>query len=210
MTYAELLQYVQDYLQNTETSFVTNIPFFVKQAEERINRTVMIPDLRKSSSGTTTASDRYLSKPSDFLSVFSISVEDGSGNDEFLLLKEENFIREAYPDVTTEGQPLYYAHFDDDFFLLAPTPDDAYTVNLRYYHDPQSIVDAGSSWLGTNAESLLLYGTLVEAYRYEKGDPEMMKMYQTAYDEALEHLIKLGTLRMKRDDYRGGEIRAEP
>lgn len=205
MNYSELTDLIQEYLQTTEATFVANIPTFVRQAEERINREVYIPDLRKTSTANLTSSSKYLQKPSDYLATASISVDDGS-TEQTLSLKNDDFLREAYPSGTT-GVPSYYAHFDDDYWLLAPTPDAAYEVRLTYYFDPESIVTAGTSWLGDNAESVLLYGSLVEAYHYLKGDGELMKMYEERYAKALQHLVDLGMLRVKRDDYREGEIR---
>lgn len=207
MNYAELTAALQEYLQTTETSFVSNIPTFIRQTEERINRAVIIPDLRKSDTLTTSTSNAQLAKPADYLSTFSVSVVDGSGDESFLILKDFSFLREAYPNATTEGLPQYYAHFDDGFWTLAPTPDSTYSVSLQYYYDPESIVTAGTSWLGDNAESVLLYGCLVEAYTYQKGDSDLLQLYQGRYDSALQDMIKLGLVRSKRDDYRGGEIR---
>jgi hypothetical protein len=208
MNYSELTQLLQDYLETSETSFVTNIPNFVRQAEERIFREVTIPDLRKNATGVFTLGDRYLSKPSDYLATFSMSVNDGT-NDTFLLMKDQNFMREAYPSAATTGLPEYYAHFNDDFFTVAPTPASGYSVTLHYYYDPPSIVTASTSWLGDNAETVLLYGSLVEAYTYLKGDADMMQQYEKRYQTALEDLQMLGMLRIKRDSYREGELRIE-
>ena len=207
MNYSELTTLLQEYLQSTETSFVANIPTFVRQAEERINREVIIPDLRRTATGTMTQDNRYLSKPSDYLTTAALTYTDTSGEQHHLILKDEDFLREAYPDPSTTGEPAYYAHFDDDFWIMAPTPDAAYATTVRYYYDPESIVTASTSWLGENAESLLLYGSLVEAYTYLKGDPELVNQYNARYREALDHLETLGMLRSKRDDYREGEIR---
>ena len=207
MNYSELTQQIQDYLQTTETSFVTNIPTFVKLAEERINREVMIPDLRRTATGTFTASDRYLQKPSDYLATFDITYEDAAGDEFHLILKDQSFMREAYPSASTSGAPKYYAHFDSDFWVVAPTPDDNYQVDITYYYDPESIVTASTSWLGDNAESALLYGCLVEAYTYLKGDPDLTQLYMGMYRTSLDQLIDLGMLRSKRDEYRDGEIR---
>jgi len=163
MNYTELTQAIQDYTENDEATFVAEIPTFVRQAEERIMRSVMLPELRKTVTGTAAANDRYLSRPSDLLSVFSIAIVNGSGEYTYLRDKDVNFIREAYPDPTTTAIPRYYAQFkgsdtstDDGFFLLGPTPDQNYTVELYYYYDPPSIVDASTSWLGDNAETALL------------------------------------------------------
>jgi hypothetical protein len=211
MNYTQLTQALQDYLESSETSFVSNIPTFVKQAEERIYRSVQIPELRKNATAATTSGNQYLARPSDFLSVFSLAVVDGSGNYSYLYDKDVNFIREAYPSASTSGLPKYYAQFDGDQsgtegnFILGPTPNAVYTVELHYYYDPPSIVDTSTSWLGTNAETALLYGSLVEAYTYQKGDADMLQLYTTRYMEAMAQLFGID-LRSKRDDYRDGQM----
>lgn len=210
MNYTQLTQALQDYLETQETSFVSNIPTFVQQAEERIYRSVQIPELRKNTTASTTAGNQYLARPSDFLSVFSLAVVDGSGNYSYLYDKDVNFIREAYPTPATQGVPKYYAQFDGDQtgvtqgnFILGPTPSGAYTVELHYYYDPPSIVDTGTSWLGDNAGTALLYGALVEAYTYLKGDADMLQLYTNRYNEAMAQLFGID-IRGKRDDYRDG------
>lgn len=209
MNYTQLTAALQDYLETQETSFVSNIPNFVRQAEERIYRSVQIPELRKNVTAATTSGNQYLARPSDFLSVFSLAVVDGSGNYSYLYDKDVNFIREAYPGPSTQGLPKYYAQFDGDQvgtegnFILGPTPNSNYTVELHYYYDPPSIVDTETSWLGTNAETALLYGSLVEAYTYLKGEADMLQLYTTRYMEAMAQLFGID-LRSKRDDYRDG------
>ena len=209
MNYSQLTQALQDYLETSETSFVSNIPNFVRQAEERIYRSVQIPELRKNATAATTSGNQYLARPSDFLSVFSLAVVDGSGNYTYLYDKDVNFIREAYPSASTSGLPKYYAQFDGDQtgtegnFILGPTPNATYTVELHYYYDPPSIVDTGTSWLGTNAEAALLYGSLVEGYTYLKGDGDMQQLYMERYAEAMGQLFGID-VRSKRDDYRDG------
>jgi len=212
MNYTQLTQALQDYLESTETSFVSNIPNFVQQAEERIYRSVQIPELRKNATATTTSGNQYLARPSDFLSVFSMAIIDGDGDYNYLYDKDVNFIREAYPRASTSGVPKYYAQFDGDQtgvtqgnFILGPTPNAAYTVELHYYYDPPSIVQTGTSWLGDNAESALLYGSLVEAYTYLKGDPDMVQLYTNRYNEAMMQLFGID-IRSKRDDYRDGTM----
>jgi hypothetical protein len=205
MNYSELLQAVQDYTENDETTFVNQIPRFVKQTEERLARAVLVPDLRRNVTGTTTASNRFLATPSDFLAVFSVAVIDGDGDYEFLLSKDVNFIREAYDNTGTEGKPLYYGLFDDASFILGPTPDQAYNVQLHYYYQPESIVDAGTSWYGDNAESALLYGTLLEAYTFMKGESDLINLYAERYSEAVKQLYILGEGRNRRDSYRKSE-----
>lgn len=204
LTYAQLSTAIQEYLEEYETTFVSNIPTFIRQAEERIYREVQLPSLRKAVTGTTTASNRFLGMPSDFLSVYEMAVIQ-SGVHTFLIPKEVAFLREAFPDVGYEGVPRYYALFDQDSFELSPTPDDAYTIQLNYQAMPASIVDAGSSWLGTNASAALLWGSIVEAYAYLKGDAELMKTYEMRYKEGLQELAKMGYGYMRRDSYRDGE-----
>jgi hypothetical protein len=211
MNYTQLVQSIQDYTQNEETSFVSNIPNFVQQAEERINRSIMIPELRKNATASTTADNKYLARPSDFLAVFSLAVIDGDGDYTYLLDKDVNFIREAYPSASTTGLPLYYSQFDGDStgtegnFILGPTPDDDYDVELHYYYDPESIVTAGTSWYGDNAEAALLYGSLIEAYTYMKGEADLISLYTGRYNEAMGQLTGID-IRSNRDDYRDGKV----
>jgi hypothetical protein len=212
MNYTQLVQLVQDYCETSETSFVANIPRFVRQAEQRVYRTVMIPELRKGATATVGAGAQYVARPTDFLSVFSFAVIDATGEYYFLYDKDPSFIREGYPSPTITGLPKYYAQFDGETqtsqgnFIVAPAPDATYTVELQYYYDPPSIVDAGTSWLGENAETVLLYGSLVEAYTYLKGDADLMGQYRQQYDAALGQLLGID-VRSKRDDYRDGQMR---
>ena len=211
MNYTELVAAIQDYPQNEETSFVSNIPTFVEQSEERLNRSIMVPELRKNVSAATTNGNFYLARPEDFISVFSLAVVDSSGDYSFLIDKDVNFIREAYPASSTSGLPKYYAQFDGDFggdsgnFILGPTPDDNYTVELHYYYDPPSIVTTGTSWYGDNAESALLYGSLIEAYTYMKGEADLIQLYTTRYSEALGQLTGV-QIRSSTDEYRDGRL----
>ena len=207
MNYTEITNAIKEYTDNTETTFVNNIPNFVRQTEERIYRSILIPELRKNVTTSLTTSNRFLAKPTDFLAVFSIAVVDGSSNYSFLLPKDVNFIREAYPATATSGLPVYYSLFDGDNFLIAPTPDSTYTVQLHYYYDPPSIVTSSTSWVGDNAEATLLYGTLVEAYTFMKGEADIISFYKTRYDEAMAGLQQLADGRNKRDSYRNGEPR---
>lgn len=206
MNYSQLSQAIQDYCESTETDFVTNIPTFVRQAEDRIFHTIEITDFRKTQQGTTTASNRFLATPTDFLIPISLHVIDGTTSS-YLMPKQVSFIREAYPSTSVTGLPRYYALWDDNTFVLGPTPDDAYTVELNYYYKPASIVDAGTSWIGDNIESVLLYGCLVEAYGFLKGEPDMMKYYDSRYKEALELSKLLGERKLRRDQYRNNEER---
>ena len=207
MNYTEITNAIKEYTDNTETTFVNNIPNFVRQTEERIYRSILIPELRKNVTTSLSTSNRFLAKPTDFLAVFSIAVVDRSSNYSFLLPKDVNFIREAYPATATSGLPVYYSLFDGDNFLIAPTPDSTYTVQLHYYYDPPSIVTSSTSWLGDNAEATLLYGTLVEAYTFMKGEADIISFYKTRYDEAMAGLQQLADGRNKRDSYRNGEPR---
>ncbi len=219
MTYTELVAEIQAYTQNYESDFVASIPTFVDQAETRIYNTVQIPALRKNVTGITTGGNKYLSCPGDFLSVFSIAVIDGSGDYEYLLNKDVNFLRAAYPNPNDEGLPKYYALFgptvasniitDELSFILAPTPDAAYDVELHYYYYPESITVAadGRTWLGDNYSPVLLYGSLVEAYIYMKGEADMMAAYEKKYQDALMQLNRLGTGLERGDAYRDGQAK---
>ena len=215
MNYSALTQAIQDYTENQETTFVSQIPTFIRQAEQRIFRTVMIPELRKNVTGTLTSGNQYLARPSDFLSVLSLAVVDGDGDYTYLLDKDVNFIREAFPSSATQGVPKYYGVFDGDVysgsvetgsgnFILAPTPNASYTVELHYYYDPPSIVTTGTSWLGENADTTLLYGALVEAYTFMKGEPDLIGQYTSRYKEALAELTGVD-MKLKKDNYRNGE-----
>jgi hypothetical protein len=212
MNYAELVELIQQYCETRETSFVANIPRFVKQTEQRIYRTVMIPELRKAATTQIGPGTQYVARPLDFLTVFSFAVIDSDGAYHFLYDKDPSFIREAYPFPATTGLPRFYAQFDGQTntgagnFLIVPTTDDTYTVELQYYHDPESIVTAGTTWLSENAETVLLYGCLVEAYTYLKGDQDLMAQYRQQYDLALGQLLGID-VRSKRDDYRDGQMR---
>jgi hypothetical protein len=213
MNYVELVDAIQDYAETRELSFVANIPLFVRQAEQRVYRTVMLPELRKVGTLPLVAGSQTVDRPTDFLSVFSFAVVDAQGDYFFLYDKDPSFIREAYPNASTTGRPRVYAQLDGDAgatpsgrFIVAPTPDANYDIELQYYYDPPSIVDAGTSWLGDNAETVLLYGTLVEAYTYLKGDPDLMAQYTQRYQEALT-LLSGVDIRSKRDDYRDGQLR---
>jgi hypothetical protein len=211
MNYSELVQAIQDYTQNEETSFVSNIPTFVQQAEERINRSIMLPELRKNATASTLIGNKYIARPSDFLSVFSFAVVDAAGEYSYLIDKDVSFIREAYPSASTQALPKYYAQFDGDAsgtegnFILGPTPDANYDVELHYYYDPPSIVTSGTSWYGTNAESALLYGSLIEAYTYMKGEADLIALYTGRYKEAMGQLTGVD-IRSDRDEYRNGKV----
>ena len=206
MTYAELVAAIKDYANNTETNFVAAIPTFVKQAEQRIYRSVNLPVNRKNVAGTMTDGNQYLTMPTDFLLPLSLSIT-SSSNQIFLLNKDSNFVRSTYPNVSTKGTPKYYATFANDTFIIGPTPDANYVTELHYYYQPASIVDTSPSWLGTNADTVQYYGSLVEAYTYMKGDADMMQLYQQRYQEALDLLKLQAEGRMTGDEYRDGTIR---
>tara|TARA_R100000781_G_scaffold110068_1_gene75273 strand:+ start:3586 stop:4227 length:642 start_codon:yes stop_codon:yes gene_type:complete len=207
-TFTTLKQAIQDYTQNSETTFVNNLSVIIKQAEDRILKSAQLPDFRKNSTGTTTSGNKYLSMPDDFLAPYSLAV-DNSGY-EYLLFKDVNLIREAYPDASTQAVPKYYAIFTDSSFLLGPTPNSNYSVELHYFYKPESITAAssGTSWLGTNAESTLLYGCLYEAYTFMKGDPDMLQLYAGRYEDALLKLKALGEGYSTTDSYRSGSVLA--
>jgi hypothetical protein len=208
VNYTQLSQSIQDYCQSTETSFVANIPNFVQLAEERIYNSVQIPAIRKNVTGTMTASFQYFQLPSDWLSTFSLAVIDGTtGEYEYLLNKDVNFIRASYPFPATTGKPKYYAIWNNTSMILGPTPDLAYSAELHYYYYPVSIVSAGTSWLGDNFETVLLYGALREAYTYLKGEQDMMTYYEQKYQEALGLLKRLGDGLDRQDAYRSGQVR---
>lgn len=207
MNYAALSQAIQDYTENNEATFVANIPVFVDQAEQRIYNSVQLPALRKNVTGSMTTNNKYLSAPSDYLATFSLAVIAPDGSQAFLLNKDVNFIRETYPSPTATAKPKHYAQFDANTFLLGPTPDADYGVELHYFYYPQSIVTAGTSWLGENFDSVLLYGSLVEAYTFMKGEQELLAFYNQKYNEALALLKQLGDGKNRRDAYRSGQIR---
>ena len=207
MNYAQLTSLIQEYCQSTETSFVANIPNFVQYAEERIYNTVQLPALRQNSTASTTLGNQYMALPSDWLATYSLAVADGSGDYQFLLNKDVDFIRQSYPSASSTGLPQYYAIWDDNTMLLGPTPDAAYTLELHYYYYPPSIVDAGTSWVGDNFENVLLYGALREAYTYLKGEADIIAEYDKKYMEGMAQLKRLGDGMERQDAYRSGQVR---
>ena len=222
MNYTELQAAICDYTQNFEQDFVANIPLFVQQAEQRIFNTVQFPSIRKNVMGVTSAANKYLSCPNDFLAVYSLAVVDATGNYEFLLNKDVNFIRQAYPNPNSTALPKYYALFgpttsndpspvitDELTFILGPTPNAVYNVELHYYYYPESITVAadGRTWLGDNFDSVLLYGSLVEAITFMKGEADMVALYDGKYKEALGMAKRLGDGMERQDAYRSGQYR---
>ena len=208
-TFTTLKQAIQDYTENTETTFVNNLSRFIQNAEERLYRTLQIPSLRRVVDSTLANGQRFLNKPADFQYIYSIAVKEADGDYVFLLDKDSNFLREAFPNTSTTGFPQYYANHNDEHFMLAPTPNSAYAVQLHYAHDPTSITTSsdGTSWLGTNAEVPLLYGSLIEANIFMKGDADVTQMYENKYQEAIALLAQQTEGRLKRDSYRDGEVR---
>lgn len=206
MNYATLLAAVQQYLQNEETSFVAQIPTFVQLAERKIYDDAQLPVTRKNVTATLTASNPLVGVPSDFCSIFELSVS-VAGEAQFLLNKDVSFIREMYPSSATTGVPQYYAMFDHQNILVGPAPDSGYTAELHYFYYPTSIVSASTTWLGDRFENALLFGTLLQAYTNMKGDADMMQVYKTAYDEAMAQ-VKLFSAGMSRSDtYRNPQFR---
>jgi hypothetical protein len=210
MNYAALVTLIQDYTENSESSFVSNIPTFVQLAEERIYNSVQIPAIRKNQTGALTASNKYLTLPTDWLATFSLAVIDPVTQAQtFLLNKDVNFIRESFPVPSTSGTPTHYAQFDYNTLILGPTPDLAYAVELHYYYYPASIVTSGTSWLGDNFETVLLYGSLREAYQYMKGEEDITAQYEAKYQESLALLKQLGDGKDRMDTYRTGQVRVK-
>jgi hypothetical protein len=209
MNYTQLVQAIKDYTESTETSFVSHIDEFIKQAERKIYNEVQLPYLRKNVTGNATLGNKYVQTPSDFLAVYSMSIIDGSSDQHFLLNKDVNFIREAYANASTQAQPKYYALFDHNTFILGPTPDSAYNIELHYYYYPTSIVSVSTTWLGDNYEQALLYACLVQAYTYLKGEPDLLANYEKQYQENMVQLKMLGDGKDRRDAYRSGQVRYE-
>lgn len=220
MNYTQLSDAIIAYTENTSTEFAAQIPVFVKQAEQRIYNSVQFPSLRKNVTGTAAISNKYLSCPDDFLAVYSMAAIDATGAYEYLLNKDVNFIRQAYPNPNSDtGIPKYYALFgpavngttitNELTFLLGPTPDATYTIELHYYYYPETIVTASTTWLGDNFDTVLLYGSLVEAYTYMKGEQDMMALYNQKYMEALALAKRLGDGMERQDAYRSGQFRQQ-
>ena len=222
MNYAELFETIKGYVENdfpntswtgsdgSSTVTLTSteqINTFIKEAEQRIFNTVQLLDLRKNVTGNCSTGNKYLSVPSDWLANFSMAVVDTNGNYEYLLNKDVSFIRQSYPNPNDTGLPYCYAYFDENSFILGPTPDDDYEIELHYFYYPPSIVDAGTSWLGDNFDSALLYGALLEAYTFMKGEQDIIAQYQKRYDEAMAMLKQLGEGKNRQDNYRSGQVR---
>ncbi len=208
-TYAQLKQAIQDYTENDETSFVNNLPLFIRLSEERILKNVQLSFFRKNATATTSANNQYLTRPSDFLAPFSLSLAGVDGDKFFVEFKDPSFVQTYTPDETTVGAPKYYAQFDVDNFLLGPTPDAQYTAELHYFYRPNSLTigtDSGTTWLSENAELALLYGSLIEAYIYMKGAQDIMSMYNQRFQEAIIGVKMLGEAKETTDEYRTGKV----
>ena len=205
-TKATLTTAIQDYTDNSETTFVNNIPNFVKAAEEKILKSVDLDYFRKNVTSALTSSDAFLTVPADYLASFSLQITT-SGSESFLLQKDVNFLREYTPASTTTGLPKYYARFDEDNFIVAPTPNSNYTIQLNYFYRPASLTagsDSGTTWVSTNAPFALLYGSLVEAYTFMKGEPDVIQNYNGLFTQYLERVKDLGEARENTDGYRVG------
>lgn len=208
-TYGQLKTAIQDYTENDETSFVTNIPSFIRLAEERILKNVQLSLFRKNATTNFVSSNKYLPCPSDFLAPFSMAFIKTNGDKEFMDFKDVSFLQTYTPDDTTTGEPRYYAIFDVDNFIVAPTPNSAYAAELHYYYRPQSLTalaDSGTTWLSENAEMALLYGSLIEAYIYMKGEQDVLGMYAGRFQEAITGVKMLGEAKETTDQYRTGMV----
>jgi len=210
-TYDELKTAIQDYTENTETTFVNNLDIFIKNAEERILKIAQLEVFRKNASGTMTASNQFLAVPSDYLAPFSLSLTKNSQK-EFVMFKDVNFVQSFNPNGTTEGTPRYYAYYDVSNFILGPTPDAAYDVELHYFYRPLSLTagaGSGTTWLSENASVALLYGCLIEAYTFMKGEGDLVQNYTQRFTEALSRVKNFGESQEVTDAYRTGLILRE-
>ena len=208
-TFATLKTAIQDYTENTETTFVNNLPLFIRAAEERILKNVQLSFFRKNVTANFSASDQFLAIPSDFLAPFSLSFTDSSSNKNFLDFKDVNFLQEFTPNPATTGSPRYYAVFDVSNFIIAPTPASALAVELHYYYRPGSLTtsgDLGTTWLSENAELALLYASLYEAYTFMKGEADVLQNYNARLVEAISSLKMLGEAKEVTHEYRAGKV----
>ncbi len=208
-TFDQLKTAIQDYAENDETSFVTNLPVFIRQAEERILKNVQLSLFKKNASGNMTLGNQFLACPSDFLSPFSLSFTDASSNKVFLDFKDADFVQSFNPNPATTGNPRFYAVFDVDNFIIGPTPDAARAVELHYFYRPTSLTagsGSGTTWLSENAQMAMLYGSLIEAYIYMKGEADVMANYEKRFTEAITGMKMLGENKEVTDDYRTGML----
>lgn len=211
MNYSQLVDAIKYYTENTfgvtEAEQQAQINTFIDSAEQRIYNAVQLPAFRRNVTGNFSTGNNYLTVPNDWLSTYSLAVIDGDGNYNYLLNKDVNFIRAAYPSASDSGLPEYYSVFDENSFLVAPTPDQNYQAELHYFYYPPSIVTAGTSWLGDNFDTVLLYGTLLEAHAYMKGEADVLAQYQKRYDDGMRLLKQLGDAKDRQDAYRSGQVR---
>ena len=205
MNYSELIANIQDICEQTFTA--DQLVMFTQQAEQKIFTTVELPALRKNQTGSLTLGNKYLTMPTGMLYVYSLAVIDGDGNYEYLLNKDVNFIREAYPKPSDTGLPRHYAVFDQDTFIIGPTPSADYASEIHFSYYPESIVTAGTTWLGEEFDSALLNGALIEAIRFQKGEPDMVALYEKLYVQAVTLLINVGDGKLRGDAYRDGQIK---
>jgi len=209
LTYGELKQAIQDYIEYDETTFVNNIPLFIRMAEERILKQVQLSLFRKNATASTFVANQYLACPSDFLAPFSLSLAGADGSKFFVEFKDPSFVQEYNPDPSVTGTPKYYTQFDYQNFLLAPTPSVSYTAELHYFYRPESITtlsDSGTTWLSENAEMALLYGSLLEANIFIKGEQDVMQVYAQRLEESITGLKQLGEAKEVTDEYRRGKV----
>jgi|TARA_B100001250_G_scaffold247558_1_gene212826 hypothetical protein len=208
VNYTELKTNIQDICEQTFTD--DQLAMFTKQAEQLIYTTVDLPAMRKNQTGNTTLDNKYLTMPSNILYVYSLAVIDGSGDYHYLINKDVSFIREAYPLPTATGMPVHYGIFGQTTFILGPTPNAAYQSEIHFSEYPESIVTASTTWLGTEFDSALLNGALVEAIRFQKGEPDMVALYEKLYTQSMLLLRNMGAGRMETDTYRSGVVRVPP
>ena len=208
-TLTTLTSSIQEWTQNDESTFVAEIPFFIKNAEERIFKVVDLDYFRKNVTGSMTSGNKFLEKPSDYLATFSLSYVNSSSQNVFLLQKDVNYIQEFTPNPSTTGSPRFYSSFDVDTFIVAPTPDTSYAVELHYYYRPASLTtdDSGTTWISTNAPDALLYACLVEAYTFMKGENDLIQLYTARFTEAMSRLKVYGEAQENTDAYREGLVR---
>lgn len=208
-TYGQLKQALQDYLETSETTFVNNLPLFIRLSEERILKSVQLTLFRKNATASASTGNQYLACPPDFLAPFSMSYMGDDNDKVFVQFKDVSFVQEYTPDSATVGAPKYYAQFDNGNFILGPSPDDNYQMELHYFYRPASLTagsDSGTTWLSTNAELTLLYGAILEAYIFLKGDPDLMALYDKRFQESIIGLKMLGEAKQVTDEYRTGMV----
>ena len=208
-TYGQLKQALQDYLETSETTFVNNLPLFIRLSEERILKSVQLSLFRKNATANATVGNQYLAAPADFLAPFSLSYMGDNGDKVFAEFKDVSFIQEYNPDASTTGAPKYYAQFDNSNFILAPAPNDDYVMELHYFYRPTSLTagsDSGTTWISINAELTLFYGAMIEAYLFLKGEPDLLANYDKRFQESLAGLKMLGEAKQVTDEYRTGMV----